>query len=596
MPSARQLLDQAPPEEIASLHSERLGREGLLQRSRIRTEVEAWITSTERLDELLATRPRAREIARAIHLAGDEGIPCAEFSEADQDDLALLSTEFVIIADRSDSPSWHPLTDLTAAVLADTSAPGRERPHGQRTSARAFLEGLAALTAGIDLGTARLNRDGSLNRRDRPALRGCFSHLSTFGEAAEDLALDLALRLLSSHDLLRQRDGKLETSTELDAWLTAADADPAIAIRWWEALDPRTEGLHRWVTGHAPDGLSGEEARIVFQHRSGIIASADRTQGLWGVLPAAMRQALVVGLLDAEVADGAIVHVWPWRDTAAPRSDRLWWCTPDFQLFLSPGCPLGRHRDAAFIARRESSDLVTRLRIERDTFLAGASADAWAERIPGLLEDLAPARAVAFQLEEWLASRRACLFESVRILRVADPRRHQELAALNNFCQLVKETIPGWGFVVEVQQEPQIRRLLASLGYDPPGDPSPSPATPWSTGETAAVRAEDSTSWLWPGGAGPARRTIPGSTSRYAGAGLKELDFSSCLRLAEYAALTEHEIEVVLKAQPTRSMRLRPLRVDRRREPATLEAILVSSGERRDVAIEGIRKIGLLED
>ncbi len=595
MPSARQLLDQAPPEEIASLHSERLGREGLLQRSRIRTEVESWITSPDRLNELLTDRPRAREIARAIHLAGDEGIPCAEFSDADQDDLALLSTEFVIVADRSDSPSWHPLTDLTATVLADTSVPGRERPHGQRTTARAFLEGLASLTAGIDLGTARLNRDGSLNRRDRPALRACFSHMSTFGEAAEDLALDLALRLLSSLGLLRHRDGRLETSAELDTWLESADNDPAIAIRWWEALDPRTEELHRWVSGHAPQGLSGEEARIVFQHRSGI-ASADRTPGLWGTLPVALRQALAVGLLDAEVADGQIVHVWPWHDAPPPRAERIWWCTPDFQLFLSPGSPLARHRDAAFIARRESSDLVTRLRIERDTFLAGASADTWASRLPGLLEDLAPARAVAFQLEEWLASRRACLFESVRILRVADARRHQELAALDNFCLLVRETIPGWGFVIDAQQEPQIRRLLASLGYDPPGDPSPTLAVPWSTGEPATTRAEDSTSWLWPGGAGPARRTIPGSTSRYAGAGLKELDFSSCLRLAEYAALTEHEIEVVLKAQPARSIRLRPLRVDRRREPATLEAILVSSGERRDVPIESIRKIGLLED
>jgi len=594
MPSARQLLDQAPPEEIASLHAERLGREGLLQRSRIRTEVEAWVTSTERLEDLLTDRPGARELARAIHLAGEEGIPCGEFPESSQEDLAFLAAEFVIVADRSDTPAWHPVTDLTGPILAGTSAPGRERPHGQRTTARAFLEGVAALTAGIDLGTARLNRDGSLNRRDRPALRSCFSHLSPFGEAAEDLALDIALRMLSAHGLLRHRDGRLETSTDLDGWLTTADSQPAIAIRWWESLDPRTEELHRWLSTHAPHGLSGDEAKTVFQHRSGI-ASADRSPGVWGTLPAALRQALVVGLLDAEVANGNILHVWAWHDVVPPRSERVWWCTPDFQLFLSPGSPLARHRDAAFFARRESSDLVTRLRIERDTFLAGASAECWADRLPGLLEDLAPARAVAFQLEEWLASRRACLFESVRVLRVSDPRRQQELDALDNFRHLVRETIPGWGFVIDAEQEPQIRRLLASLGYDPPGDPSPTPSAPWTTGEPAATRAEDSNSWLWPSAGGPARRTIPGSASRYAGAGLKELDFSACLRLAEYAALTEHEIEVVLKAQPQRSLRLRPLRVDRRKEPATLEAILVSSGERRDLPIEGIRKIGLLE-
>lgn len=564
-----------------------------MQRSRINLEIEAWMVSGERIEPLLRDSPSTAAIALDIHLAGEGGIPCEAFAPEDRQDLETLASEFVIILDREEPPTWHPVIDLTPTVVAAAQTfdiPPRERPQGQRHASRAFLESIASLSAAIDLGGARLNRDGSLNRRDRPTLREIFSHLSDLGEGAQEMALDLALDFLSDQGLLLRRDGALESSPDLPTWLASLDDRPDFALRWWESRERRTGGIKDWIATNLPDGADADFAARLFFRREGLLVPGP-TGRSWTQLPRLLREALVVGILERECAQGDLVFVWPWIDSIHPRAERTWWCTSDLQIFLAPQSPLGHHRDASFLGKRESADLVSRWKLDRDKVLAAAALESWAGRIPTLLEDLAPPAAVLVQLEEWLATRRACRFESARLLRIADPLRHRQLCALDAFLSLTLETIPDWGFLIDPTQEPTIRRLLSSLGYFPPEDPSSAPVHPWKSPAPEPELREHR--WSWPNGE-MVSRTIPGSSSRYAGTGLRELDYADCMKLAEYAALTENEIEVVLKTPPGRAMRLRPLRVDRRREPATLEAILLSTGERRDVAIESIRKIGLL--
>jgi hypothetical protein len=302
-------------------------------------------------------------------------------------------------------------------------------------------------------------------------------------------------------------------------------------------------------------------------------------------------------LLEQETEGPALAHVWPCQDGAAKASERPWWCTSDFQLFLALDAPLRLHRAAGFMGVREASDLVTRYHITREAILEGVAFPRWGEQLPELIELLAPPRSVGFQLEEWLASRRACLFDSVRVLRVPDPRRHQELASLDALHSLVLETIPGWGFVVAPDNEAALRRLLGTLGYDPPSDPSPATAEPWRPAPGPPVAEEDVAApvWQWPQVGAPTRRLSAGSGSRYATGAPRELDFPDIVRLVEYAVLTESEIDVVLKGQSQRTLRLTPMRFDRRKEPVSLEGRMSSSGERRDIAIETIRRIALAE-
>lgn len=598
MPSSQQLLDQAPPEEVAALHAARMGREGLLQRSRIREEVAAWLVDPSRLPSILGRSSEAESVARAIHLAGPRGIPDDAIPAASEEALETLASEFVIVLDDADPASWHPLLDLTPAIVASWSAPfeARARPQGRKCGARTFLEGVASLSAAIDSGKARLNRDGSLNRRDRPVLRDRFVHLACFGEAAMDRALDLALDLLAENDLLRQRDGHLETSPKLDEWLETSDRDPTCAVSWWERRHPAGDGLRSMLDLRGEEGLPAQAAIELFRRREGSLSDT-ASPSSWADLPDSLKQAIAIGFLEADATDAHLDHVWTGIVMTPPRSERPWWCTSDFQLFLAPDSPLLLHRAAEFMGQRESSELVSRYRIVRDSLLAGAASPCWGPRLPSLLEDLAPPRAVAFQLEEWLASRRACLFDTVRVLRVQDPRRHRELAALDSFQSLVREIIPGWGFVLDSADEPQLRKLLGSLGYDPPTDAPQAEASAWTSPEPCLhpLLETEQPSWRWPRLGSGVRRPSAGSGSRYATGVPKELDLPDLVRLVEYAALTDCEIEVVLKSQPQRSLRLRPRRIDRRKEPASMEACLSSSGERRDLPLDSIRRIALIE-
>lgn len=569
-----------------------------MQRSRIRSDVESWLSDPSRADDLLARHPGSESVLVAIHLAGPQGIPCGSFTESSEDTLALLASEFAIVMDSRDPPSWCPLTDLTPAVFAswESSLPGRPRPLGRKPAARSFLEGMAALSAAIDSGKARLNRDGSLNRRDRPALRDAFAHMVPFGEAATERALDLALDLLGDLRFLLQREGRLEIDPSLDEWLSEADGHPWIAIHWWERRYAAWSGLRDFLASRSDSGLPGAAAVELFRRREGDLSTNPPTLN-WNALPDSLRQALVLGLLESDAEGSTLSHVWPCQETPSKPSERAWWSTSDFQLFLAPDAPLHLHRAAGFMGVREVSELVTRYHITREAILEGVTFPRWGEQLPRLIEQLAPPRSVGFQLEEWLASRRACLFDSVRVLRVPDPRRHQELASLEVFRSLVQEVVPGWGFVITQENEAPLRRLLGTLGYDPPADPPPATAEPWRPAPPAPTPEEDASepAWRWPQVGIPTRRISAGSGSRYATGAPKELDFPDIVRLVEYAVLTESEIDVVLKGQSQRVLRLTPQRFDRRREPVSLEGRLSSSGERRDIAIDTIRKIALAE-
>lgn len=569
-----------------------------MQRSRIRSDVGSWLSDPTRIQDLVSKFPASESVMTAVHLAGPNGISSGSFPEASEDVLSLLASEFVIVLDSRDPPSWCPLTDLTPTVFAAwaSSLPERQRPLGRKPAARSFLEGVAALSAAIDSGKARLNRDGSLNRRDRPSLRDSFSYMATFGEAATERALDLALDLLCDLQFLFQRDGRLEMSHSIDTWLSEADTDPWIAIHWWERRHPAWSGMRDLLASRSELGLPGSAVAELFLRREGDMSVA-ASSPTWTDLPDSLRQALVLGLLESDSEGTTLTHTWPCGEHAASGSERAWWCTSDFQLFLAPDAPLHLHRAAGFMGVREVSELVTRYHITREAILDGAAFPRWGEQLPRLIEHLAPPRSVGFQLEEWLASRRACLFDSVRVLRVPDPRRHQELASLEAFRSLVLEVIPGWGFAIAQENETLLRRLLGTLGYDPPTDPPPAAAESWRPATAPPPQSEEDTepAWQWPQIGISTRKAPTGSGSRYATGAPKELDFPDIVRLVEYAVLTECEIDVVLKGQTQRILRLTPQRFDRRKEPVSLEGRMSSSGERRDIPIDTIRKIALAE-
>jgi hypothetical protein len=234
---------------------------------------------------------------------------------------------------------------------------------------------------------------------------------------------------------------------------------------------------------------------------------------------------------------------------------------------------------------------VSRYRLAREPVLEAAAHPVLGEELPLLLEAMDPPPSVRRVVQEWLEARRTCQFESLRVLRVRDPARQNELAALPAVSSLVREAIPGWGFVVDPLRESELRRVLQGLGFDPPDPPSPDlVAAPWISLFTPDFPLPSNVEWMLELPADEPRRGAISSNSKY-GEGLKELPFQDLLRVAEYASLTDTEVEVVLKGGSQKPMRLRVLRIDKRREPVTLEVRSAAGREDREIALETIRKI-----
>jgi hypothetical protein len=146
--------------------------------------------------------------------------------------------------------------------------------------------------------------------------------------------------------------------------------------------------------------------------------------------------------------------------------------------------------------------------------------------------------------------------------------------------------------VVDATNEAPLRQVLQTLGYEPPDPPvgEPSPAEPWNP--LPKVEIPEALHWILTPPAEELRRTAISAHSKY-GEVLKELPFQDMMRVMEYAILTETEVEVVLKGATGKAQRLRVLRIDKRKEPVSIEIRSPAGREDRELAMDQIRKIRL---
>jgi len=545
----------------------------------MRSELEVWLADPARLSEI---QGEARELLYRLAFAGLRGV------SAPSGPIETLARDLMAFR-LSEGDGWHGLQDWGERLREEwvESRPPVEAPPADRLPAsRAWLEGVAAVTARIDLGVARLTRTGEINRRDRPRLRESFFHLADCGADAQEECLDLTLSFFSQRELVLVRDGRLECHADLLRMLD----DPRELVdqvrHWW--LRKVFGGGRQWWEYVSGRFLTGADAALIWGWREDADHEGKDTK--WTSLPVRLRQAIALGLLDARTEAGSLSVVGPSGEEL-PVPDRSATATADLLVYLAPMAPPRMRRGLEAIAVRESAGLVGRYRLTRDSVLEAAANPILGEELLGLLDAIDPPPAVRRVVQEWLEARRTCQFENVRILRVRDPLRQNELAALPSVVSLVEEIIPGWGFLVDPAREPQLRQVLQSLGYDPP-DPSARDRTilSWTSPYQLESDAELSQEWILDLPAEEPRRSAISASSKY-GEGLKELSFQDMLRVIEYAILTDSDIEVVLKGGSQKPQRLRVLRIDKRREPVTLEIKGSAGREEREVALETVRKI-----
>ena len=591
MPFVRELLDSAPSAAIAELHSHRLGRTGIVQSSRIRSELESWLSDPSRLDRIVAEHPASASALTKLAFAGRGGF-------AELEGVEELSRELMAFRSGGEGQNWHGLDDWAQTLRERWFAANALSDPPPRADAiapsLAWVEGLAGLSAKIDMGFARLNRTGELNRRDRPILRGGFFHLGHLPEDAAESCLDLSLAFLSGREWLVVRSGRLECHEEM----VEALADPEDWIRWirqwWLRL--AMPGEEAWWSEVSSRTLGGAEAARIWSWLDGKDAEWTHPP-LWKELPLRLRQALSLGLLEADVEDGFVVRIRPGSGDTPEASLRPATCTADFLVYLGPGAPPTLRRDLEAMGIREQSGRISRYRLTRETMLAMSASPILGLRVLPAIDLLDPPAGVRRALSEWMQARRTCQFESLRVLRVRDPNRHQELSALPVISSLVRETIPGWGFVVDPALEPELRRALGTLGYDPPAleEAQEIPQTWLSPDAPAPREVPIHEEWhLAPRVEDEVRRAAVSSASKY-GESLKELPFSDLLRVAEYAILVDAEVEAVLRGCGPKPARFKILRMDKRREPVTLEIRSIGARDPREIPLESIRKIRIAD-
>jgi len=109
MPFVRELLDSAPSAAIAELHSHRLGRSGIVQSSRIRSELEAWLSDPVRMESFASGNASATAALSKLAFAGRSGF-------AELDGAQELSDALMAFRPVGDVTGWHGLDDWSALL------------------------------------------------------------------------------------------------------------------------------------------------------------------------------------------------------------------------------------------------------------------------------------------------------------------------------------------------------------------------------------------------------------------------------------------------------------------------------------------------
>jgi hypothetical protein len=108
-----------------------------------------------------------------------------------------------------------------------------------------------------------------------------------------------------------------------------------------------------------------------------------------------------------------------------------------------------------------------RFALNKESFLDGLRSNLPADYVKDFLSWNKAVPNVAFALNEWLRIYNDSSIETMRILRIKNPEKYNELSLHKPFQECIAETIPDWGFVIKPECEKKIRDILSHFSLEP---------------------------------------------------------------------------------------------------------------------------------
>lgn len=622
MRSLQSYLEAAPKPMLRDLHTRFLGKRGLLNNSQILGDVCSYLQNSERMQQWVQSLElwQLRSI-RFIYQSGSRGLEAhellASLPTAQRNDLAafLLSAAEQMVLWRSKTPNsyvYHGFSDFRNFFpLAPT--PLAEASNLRWQDNAGMLEWHLSYTLAMaQLGRLRFNANGDLHRRSAQLCEEAFAYGARLSPSVPADELLLILQFLLDKDWLCLQEGWLRPHLHsIDFLRKSGFRLRGELLQWWVSrrLGGDQENLRNLLSACDSDQGARTVGELFWPLDPASRPFSEEPSLSWENLPRPVRELWLLGLLECHTEEGRVTRVRltlqgrEWLNGVSnPNQGTHHTCLPNFEMILSVSNGPLRLLQAACLAKVENDEPVLRFTLNRDVFLEGLRSS-----LPlGFDEEFlqwcgAPAN-VKEALVEWSAVHHSASIATQRTLKIQDAHKLAELNQFPAFLEHTLESIAGWGFVIKPGHESAIREILKHFSLEPPPDPSVS--------EIKILRqAEWSKQFYlpWPslGEAdydfkpGPNREAMASAmgATKYS-TEFQQLEQAKLLQVLRYAHVTETPLEAMIKDPEDRKATERTLaftiaRLQVRREPFHLEAVLSPGREVLEIPVQHIRQIRL---
>jgi len=489
MQSVQEHIKNAPGSYLSRLRTKFTQKNGLVQNSKIHSELCHEILDEDRLQKWMQKRKEWEVLALGlIYLSGSRGLHFKELErslETDQKNLVAFLNEaisevFLWHAKCQGSYIYYGFTDFdnffSDYLFKEEEA--FEPAAWISNEKKAELQLLLTLSK-IQLGKISIKKDLSLSISAKKHIAKIFENSKFF----DNSIIEDCVRMQLSFFIYEKWLSITAEEPELKLMHSAYDFLQNNGFRlfsefifWWERERFRHKNDLLKLLKLFEKPISALKAAWLFwPSDTGSRLPKSKTIS-WQHLPLPLRELWILGILKMQVKKKHILafsisefgeNVFFAKHAKEHISEPIIASSSNFEWLLSHNNGALRIFQMACFAQAKNEEDPLRFVLNKETFLEGLRS-----RLPNnFVQDFfswnKAVQNVTVALNEWHHIYNDSSIDSLHILRIRNPKKFAELCAYKPFLACVEEIIPDWGFVIKMENEKKIRGMLSHFSLEP---------------------------------------------------------------------------------------------------------------------------------
>jgi len=489
MRSIQEHIKNAPGSYLSRLRAKFTQKNGLVQNSKIHSELCREILDEERLQKWMQKRKEWEVLALGlIYASGSRGLHFKELErslETDQKNLIaflneVVSEVFLWRAKCQGSCIYYGFTDFDDFFLnyLFKNEEALESATWISNEKKAELHLLLMLSK-IQLGKVSIKKDFSLSHATKKHIAKIFENSKFF----DNSIIEDCIRLQLSFLIYEKWISVTAENSELKLFNSAYDFLQNNGFRlfseflfWWERERFRHKNDLLKLLKFFEKPISTLKAAWLFwPSDTGSRLPKSKTIS-WQHLPLPLRELWILGILKIQVKKKHILtfsisefgeNVFFAKHTKENLSEPIIANSSNFEWLLSHNNGAFRIFQMSCFAQAKNEEDPLRFVLNKESFLEGLRSRLPNNFVQDFLSWNRAVQNVTVALKEWHHIYNDSSIDSLYILRIRNPKKFAELSVYKPFLACVEEIILNWGFVIKAENEKKIRGMLLHFSLEP---------------------------------------------------------------------------------------------------------------------------------